>query len=150
MIHDHVGNVGRYFSEESRLMKAIRFAQQKASALSDGDHWLEEGVLKASLQSHTTSLAEERLFERHREFIDVQVMIEGVERHDVTQNPNMDPNMEYDIKRDMIKFHSPDRYSTVILEPGYFVVYFPQDAHRPKCAVNGPEAVRKVCMKVKV
>ena len=149
MIHDRFENVDKYFPEGTLLRRAVDFAKEKAAALADGDHWLEDGVLKASLQSHSTSPAEERLFERHKDFIDVQVMIKGMERHDVTQTSDLVPNMEYDKERDLIKFHNPERFSTVILEPGYFVIYFPQDAHRPNCAVYEPERVRKVCMKVK-
>ena len=149
MIYDRIENAIKYFAKESLLLRAIQFAEQQAAALENGDHWLEEGVVKALLQAYETSPAEERFFERHRKFIDVQVMIKGMERHDVTQAPDLVPNMEYDEKMDLIKFENPERFSTVILEPGYFVVYFPQDAHRPGCTVGSRESVRKVCMKVK-
>ena len=149
MIHDLFENAEKYFVQESLLLRALRFAEQRAAELGDGDHWLEKGVVKALMQSYETSPAEERFFERHREFIDVQVMIKGMERHDVTQAPDLVPDMEYDETIDLIKYAAPERFSTVLLEPGYFVVYFPQDAHRPGCAAGSPERVRKVCMKVK-
>ena len=149
MIHDRIENAEKYFTQKSRLLRAVLFAERQAAALEDGDHWLEEGVLRALVQSYETLPAEERFFERHRKFIDVQVMIKVIERHDVTEVTDLIPTTEYDENMDLIKFENPERFSTVILEPGYFVVYLPQDAHRPNCAVNGRERVRKVCMKVK-
>ena len=148
MIYDRFENAGNYFPEESLLLRAVRFAAQQAAALENGDHWLEEGVLKALLQSYETSPAEERFFERHKKFIDVQVMLSGRERQDVSQAPDLVPSMEYDEKTDLIKYENPECFSTILLEPGYFAVYFPQDAHRPNCAVGNRERVRKVCMKV--
>jgi YhcH/YjgK/YiaL family protein len=38
--------------------------------------------------------------------------------------------------------------SSLILQPGMWAIFFPQDAHKPGCAVAAPAVVRKIVVKV--
>ena len=42
------------------------------------------------------------------------------------------------------------RYLTVLLQEGDLIVVAPEDAHKPRCQADGPEAVKKVVVKVAV
>lgn len=151
MIYDRLENAGTYFDEESPLYKAVCFARDEANGLAAGVHELDGDRLKANIDEYETEPAEERRFEAHEKYIDVQVMLDGGERQDVSVAANLVPVDPYDPERDLVFFQTPENFATIHLKPGTFVVYFPQDAHRPSCAMgDNPEPVRKVCMKVRV
>lgn len=47
------------------------------------------------------------------------------------------------------KHEIPESYGRVLLSAGDFIIVSPEEAHMSKCAVNSPEKVRKVVIKVK-
>ncbi len=149
MILDRIENAHLYFAMDSALLRAVTFARDAAAALPDGRHGVEGEALLAIVETYETRPAASRRFEAHRRCCDVQVMLEGCERHDVTQVPDAMADGAYDARKDVAFFKTPAQFSTVHLTPGFFVVYHPQDLHRPSCAVDDrPTRVRKVCMKV--
>ena len=151
MIYDRLENVENYFDKGSALYKVVCFARDEADKLSTGVHKLDGDALKANIDEYETEPAENRRFEAHQKYIDVQVMLDGEERQDVVSvAPGLAPSIPYNPETDLAFFQTPEFFATIHLTPGAFVVYFPQDAHRPSCAVgDGPASVRKVCMKIK-
>lgn len=150
MIYDKFENIGMYFEADHPVSKAVVFARDKAASMPLGDHSVDGDNLIARVQEYSTQPVELRFFESHRKYIDVQVMLDGCERQDVAPAQKMVPMGSFDESKDMVKLKEPEVFSTVNLEPGWFVVYFPQDNHRPNCCIGEPAKVRKVCMKVKL
>ncbi|WP_432799942.1 YhcH/YjgK/YiaL family protein [Poriferisphaera sp. WC338] len=150
MIHDGIENAEQYFDPSHPRYKAIRIASVKAIEMPAGDHKINGDDLIAKVQSYKTQPPKERQFESHQKYIDVQVMLDGSERHDVATGKTLSPISDFDEVKDVIKLHPPAKFSSIHLEPGWFVVYYPQDKHRPNCCVDEPVDVCKVCMKVKI
>lgn len=100
--------------------------------------------------SLTTKDPSEKLFEIHRANIDIQYVVAGRERMDVAAdrggNPVASDNLE---TADALHYASVTNGSPLYLESGNYAVFFPEDAHKPGCAVDGPEDVRKIIVKVK-
>ena len=88
-------------------------------------------------------------FEAHRRFIDVHVVLAGQELLDVAALDALTVATEFDEGSD-IGFHDGERTVSVTLRPGWFVVCFPHDAHRPGVWVDGPARVLKAVGKLKV
>lgn len=149
MIYDKLENIDKYFQPGDSIYEAVCFARDKAAAMSNGDHDLDGDRLSARVMTYMTAPAEQRKFEYHRKYIDVQVMLEGCERHDVAPAKNLAPIGTFDAEKDILFLEPPELFATVNLEPGWFAVYFLHDNHRPNCSIGSPEQVRKVCMKVK-
>lgn len=82
MILDRIERAGLYFAPDSPYGKAIRFARDAAAGLPDGVHLIDGERLKANVESYVPKPVEERRFESHRLYGDVQVMLEGAERQD--------------------------------------------------------------------
>ena len=61
--------------------------------------------------------------------------------------PSLEPRGEYS-EADDIAFFTGSTGIAVPLEPGWFTVQFPQDAHKPGCPRGGPSQVRKLVIKV--
>ena len=53
-------------------------------------------------------------------------------------------------ERDLLFCKTMENESTLTMTPGSFAVFLPTDVHRPGCAFDQPEAIRKVVVKVRV
>ena len=87
---------------------------------------------------------EERLFEYHRKFIDIQFVVngvEGMEYADINALPEGSFNEGSDIG------FTDGEGTPLSLNSGDFAVFFPEDAHKP-CIGEG--VVRKVVVKIPV
>ena len=150
MICDKFENIGMYCKEGDALYKAIVYARDFDRSLPDAIHEVEGRDIFAKVASYETSPAEDRKFETHKYYADIQVILEGSERMDVSQEQDLEPLGDYREDDDVIKVKAPDAYSSLAMTPGMFAVFFPQDVHRPNCSLNGKTKNRKVCMKVKL
>jgi biofilm protein TabA len=150
MIYDTFENMGLYCKEGDKLYKAIKYAMEFDLSQPDGDYEVDGKDMIAKVQSYETSPAEQRKFESHVDYFDVQILREGCERQDVALAAELEPLTPYDSDKDVTKFAAPDTYSSIVMEPGKFAVFYPQDVHRPNCDLTGTCKVRKICMKVKI
>jgi biofilm protein TabA len=150
MIYDLVENITLYCQEGDRLYRALRYAVEFDLTQPDGDYQVEGTEIFAKVQSYETAPPQERRFEAHRCYYDVQVLRQGRERQDVALAEQLESLTEYDPKKDVIKLKPPRVFSSIIMTPGRFAVYYPQDIHRPNCDLEGKCRVRKICMKVKL
>lgn len=89
--------------------------------------------------------------EVHRQYADVQFLVRGRERIGVAADTGTYPVAEDLLaERDLLFYSGVQDEATLSMRPGSFAVFMPADIHRPGGAVDGPEAIRKVVMKVRV
>jgi len=152
MIYDSTENVECYCDETDAIYRAVQFVRDFDLSLPDGKYEIEGGNIFAMVQSVTTESAEGKLFEAHQDYIDVQAVLQGCERQDVVPLASEDIKImqEYDSRKDLMLFEVPEHFSTIIMKPGMFAVYGPDDGHRPCCSVGDPQDIRKVCVKIKI
>ena len=79
-------------------------------------------------------------------FLDVHLMMEGEERVELASPGGL---TMFEHQGDFYAYRGEAEQS-LVLRPGSFLVVFPEDAHRIKIQVNGPETVSKVVFKVLV
>lgn len=93
----------------------------------------------------------EGLFESHRRYIDVQVIVEGCESMEVVDASRATVREPYNEERDFLLYHDAPDASVVKLRAGEAAVFFPVDIHMPSLRL-GAEAglVRKTVVKVPV
>lgn len=103
----------------------------------------------AQIQSYDSMPADESKFEAHRKYIDIHYIRSGQEAILWTPLHALTPATEHDPEND-IRFYKDAPSSSILLRPGFFGLFFPEDGHKPKCAVDGPEAIGKIVMKVAV
>jgi YhcH/YjgK/YiaL family protein len=89
--------------------------------------------------------------EVHAKYIDVQFIWRGREKIGVVSDHGHN-EVEEDLlaDRDVLFYRNVEKESVLELHPGNFAIFFPSDVHRPLCQFDGPEAVRKVVVKVAV
>jgi biofilm protein TabA len=101
-----------------------------------------------SVPEARTRPVSEALLEAHRTYIDVQVVLEGV---DVAAWAPLESchqvEMAYDPGKDVSLFRDVP-VSHVAIHAGCLAIFFPEDAHAP--LIGAGETVRKVIFKVRV
>ena len=116
--------------------------------LSLGRHQINDSTY-FMLQEYVTKPVDECRFESHKNHIDVQWILHGVERIDIS---NIDrliaEEEEYNSKKDVTFWKSPNNSCNCVITSGSYVVLYPEDAHRPCVAVDSPEKVRKLVIKI--
>ena len=120
------------------------------AALSVGRHEIGTGGAYANVQEYQTRV--ENVFEAHRDYIDVQIVVSGEEVIDVADLADaLGCTMEYDKERDCVLYASAAKVRSLDADPSAWFVFFPSDLHRPGMAKDGtPSPVRKVVVKIPV
>ena len=139
-----------YYENPERWDKAFQFlSEQNLAGLAKGRYELEGADLFVNIDEYVTRNEEDVLFEAHKKYADIQVMISGEEKIGVLALENTTVTIPYDEEKDIL-FLTGERENYRTAEPGKFFLFFPQDAHRPtvKSAENIP--VRKVVVKVRI
>ena len=106
----------------------------------------------ANIDVYETKNLNDCKFEAHKNYIDIQMLLSGIEELDYTPVKGLTISEEYDVKRDVMFFYFFNRISdSVILEAGKFALIYPHEAHRPQVAFNATsKTVKKVVVKIHV
>ena len=90
-------------------------------------------------------------FEAHREYIDIQYVVSGTEILGWAPLDSITTNVPYDQEKDALLGKVPvDEWTPVRFESGQIIVLYPIDAHAPGLAIDQPEYVKKIVMKIAV
>jgi len=116
-------------------------------ALAPGRHTIAGEDLIAIVEQVPGKTKEMARLEAHRQYIDIQLVLEGDET--MGWKPLADchnPMSEHSTEKDIRFFHDAPA-SWIAVPPDYFCIFFPEDAHAP---LVGNGQVRKVIFKVAV
>jgi len=154
MIVDSLANASQYRGLALLLDRGLEeMTRLSANPPADGRHELSGQSLYASISTYSTESPEEKAFEAHRRYIDIQVVLSGRETLYWAPLAMLEPRGEYAEAKD-VAFYTGLPSVAVPLEPGWFTVLFPQDAHKPGCislgGQGGPSTVKKLVIKVAV
>lgn len=106
----------------------------------------------ANIEEYETKKISDCKFEAHKKYIDIQMLLLGIEELDYTPVKGLKISEEYDNNRDIMFFENPDRIlDSVILATGKFALIYPHEAHRPQMAFRGEsKKVKKVVVKIHI
>jgi YhcH/YjgK/YiaL family protein len=150
MIYDRFENLNLYCQAGSRLRQALVVARDVVPTVADGRMDIDGDRLYASVATYETGSRDERRFEAHRKYIDVQVLLEGEESINVSLGKDLPILEAYDETRDVMFLQPPPQFASLPMRPGFFAVFYPHDIHRPGCHLKEKRRVRKIVMKVVV
>lgn len=129
--------------------KAFDFcAGQDFPNLTDGRYDIDGDNVYAMLQTPKTET--EGRFETHGKYCDIQLLLAGREKHLYAPGLSGMSLVEDALQtRDVAFYTAPPLYSSLVLEPGHYTVYFPGEPHAPCCAVERTgETIRKIVFKI--
>jgi biofilm protein TabA len=148
MISDILAAAEFYSPAHPRLAAGFGFLRNVRPDIADGRHEIDGDRVFALVQSYTTTPAAERKLEHHRKYADIQFLFAGEEVIEHAPLNGLPVDTVYDASKDYGLVRDPAERSRVVLHPGTWAIFLPQDAHKPGCAVSAPTAVRKVVVKV--
>lgn len=148
MIFDHIREQSRYRACHPRLDRAFDFVLGFNPGMPDGKVEIEGGDLFALVQTYPTLPAEEKKCESHRAYVDLQYLVAGQEVIHHAPADGLSVAEPYSEDKDVI-FYAGGEGQALILQPGSFAVFFPQDAHKPGCLHQAAGMVRKIVVKIR-
>lgn len=101
-------------------------------------------------QVYVPRLRSDAFFESHRNYIDVQVIVEGEELMEVQEIARLKVSEPYLPERDLIKYADNAEASVLRMRVGDVAIFFPEDGHMPSLRWRGPGLARKTVVKVPV
>lgn len=105
----------------------------------------------ALVQEYQTQPREQCRFESHREHVDLQFTLSGIESIDWCPRSQLKPDGDFSLDHDVGFWLPPtEPVTSLVQSPRRFAVFYPEDAHRPKVNTTTPEKVRKLVIKVPV
>lgn len=127
-------------------------AHLKMQSLAAGETFKRElsGGTFALEQVYLTKPRAEGVFETHRKYVDVQVLLAGEEFMEVTHPGSLIIRDAYNPERDATFYLDVPHASRLHLRAGDAAIYFPDDAHMGALQIAGPQLVRKAVLKVPV
>ncbi|MEI8114054.1 MAG: YhcH/YjgK/YiaL family protein [Bacteroidia bacterium] len=149
MILDELNHSNWYSGISDNLNKGFEFLRNTdLSSLEPGKFKIVGDDVYALVNEYNTKDPQDCLPEAHRIYTDIQYLVSGREAIGFVTLDNQQILSEYDPEKD-IAFYSGET-SPIVLAPGMFAVFFPQDIHRPGMQIGSPEKVKKVVVKVKI
>lgn len=141
------------FAYVEEMLAAGSAGRRRLEAMAAGSSEKVElaGGVFAIEQVYYTKPREEGFFESHKKYIDVQVVVEGIEAMEVADVGHLKVSEPYLAEKDFIKYADTREVSVLRIGPGSVAVFFPTDGHMPTMRVDGQAAlVRKTVVKVPV
>ena len=138
----------QYHANKAYWDKAFAFLkEQNLKSMAKGKYPVDgENVFATVTESPSKSFDSTR-WESHRQYIDLQYVIDGRELigvHPVSQSTVTIP---YDEKKDLANYTANGKLYPAT--PATFFIFFPSDAHRPNIEPGGNKVVKKIVIKVR-
>ena len=134
--------------QNSSLAKDIQFCidyaeknREKILSLENGSYDVGYNRIKMNVGKYFTKREEEKFWESHKKYLDVQIMIDGSERVAFNNIRNM-KEKSFNSERDLVILDG-DKMFDVIIENGDVLVFFPNDVHKPELDIFNSENEEK-------
>lgn len=151
MIFDRLSNCEQYIKMNEKFKLAFDFLNNTdLKVIEDGSYEILGKEIYANVQSLSTKPIEEKKWEVHRKYIDIQLVISGKEKmgYGILDDFN-EITVPYSDEKD-VEFLDGKEFNFVDVKEGNFVIFYPQDVHAPMLAVEKPMNIKKVIVKIAV
>lgn len=141
-----------YHKNRERWDKAFSFlAGNDLRSLEVKRHEIDGDNAYAPVSEYPSKKEEEGKFEVHKKYIDIQYVIDGIEKIGVTPLSNKKASVvPYDESKD-IEFMTVSDSTYHQATPGNFFIFFPSEIHKPGIRTGQDSVlVRKLVVKIKV
>ena len=150
MVLDTLKNIEIYKGLSPDIYAGLKFLAEAKPEIELGVYPINDNV-KAIVSSYETVDKFERGYESHKNVIDIQYPIIGLERVKWSPIEKMNVNIPYDESKDRTFFKDPSKQGThVDIGNGIFAIMFPGDGHGPQHYVTQRELIKKITIKVAI
>ncbi|MAD12970.1 MAG: hypothetical protein CMC04_09685 [Flavobacteriaceae bacterium] len=150
MVVDTLKNIEQYKGLSPDIYIGLKFLAQANENIKLGVYMISSNV-KAVVSCYETVDKFERGYESHKNVIDIQYPIKGLERVKWSPIEEMEVNIPYDEAKDITFYKNPSKQSThVDIGNGIFAIMYPKDGHAPQHKVGKKEIIKKITIKVSI
>ncbi|MBJ9275691.1 YhcH/YjgK/YiaL family protein [Citrobacter amalonaticus] len=147
MIVGNIHHLQSWLPEE--LRQAIEYIKVNVTETTEkGKHEIDGSRLFYLISEDMTEPFEKRRAEYHARYLDIQIVLKGQEGMTFSVLPAGKPDTDWLADKDIAFLAEGEQEKTLILNEGDFVVFYPQEVHKPLCAVGAPAPVRKAVVKL--
>ncbi len=150
MIMGMVSELERYSDCIPHYAAVKKFLEDNdLGSLEKGKHPVDSDNAYVLIQEYETKNDQDLPWEAHRNYIDLQIMLQGEEcigYAPIEQLAVMEP---YNGEKDAVLFAKEGVGSRLFLKNSMFCIFFPEDGHKPGCFRKSPKNVRKAVLKIR-
>ena len=144
MIYDKLENVHRYKELFPELINYLKI--NSLDLINLGKHNISE-TLFALVMEYKTNSNDIDILENHKKYIDFQIILSGNEKVSLANSYDL-VHKQYDKGEDYELVKTAPYF--IEFNTGYFMVFYPNEYHRPGMTIDQEENVKKVVFKIKV
>lgn len=149
MITTTLQHLYRYKNLSTHIATAIDYIlKTDFHTLAAGRYEVDGENVFAIVNEYVTKQPEECMPESHRQYIDIQLVVQGAERFGYTPLLQQVPHTPFKPDND-VAFYAPENLQYVTLYAGQCVFFFPEDIHQPELFAETSAPVKKVVMKIR-
>lgn len=155
-IFGHIDDIIRHIPLNKRILMGLNYLKELTSdsflELNEGEPIkvsIDGEKLFAQNQMYRTKSMEMAKFEAHRQYIDLQYVIDGIEIIQSSCIADCRTQSEYDSKND-VQFFTSEFSSSITLRPETVCILYPEDIHAPGLSYESPRKVLKSVVKVRI
>jgi len=149
MIVDNIKNIKIYKNISEDLYAGLKFISEAKPEIELGEYQITPKV-RAIITEYRTVECFTRGFEAHRNVIDIQYPIIGLERIKWSPIEKMSINIPYDVQKDRTFYKDPTQNTYIDIGNSIFSIMFPDDGHSPQHYVKQSELIKKITIKVSI
>ena len=150
MVFDTLAHASHYTDLGPRIALGLTWLAKFDPQMADGRYAIDGDAVYALVQSYDTAAPEEKKFESHRAYLDIQFVAIGAETILYAPTRSLQPTTPYDAAKDYLLYADPDHATSLLTPPGSFAIFFPQDGHKPGCVNGAPSRIKKVVIKTRI
>ena len=149
MIYDQLSNLTLYKGLNPNLDTAIDFiSSHNLADLPLGKTVIDGDNVYINVMETVAQPIDERKYEVHKNYMDIQIDLEGIERID-TGNTSETLLLDYDSERDVATATAPD-LAQCMMGSGNFIICMANEPHKPNIAVTQETYLKKAVCKVHI
>lgn len=145
MILCPIADFHRYAALHPRFALVLDALKGDLNALPEGRTTL-DGDDAFVIASPNAATRPEPPLEAHQAYIDIQVILKGVDTMGWAKRESLTPTAPFDAAKDIVFFREPS-FTRVAVPAGHLAAFFPEDAHAP--LIGDGEAVHKLVFKLR-
>lgn len=149
MIVDELTNFKNYINLNENFSKVLDFiTKNDLKNMSAGSYEIEGKTLFVNIDEYKTKAITESVPEAHRNYIDIQIVLNGHEKIGYSNLKNGKTEIEYNSERDIEFLRADCEYLKA--HEGRFYIFFPQDLHHPCITDENQSDIKKAVFKIKL
>lgn len=102
------------------------------------------------IQEYDTKDESVARWEAHKNFMDIQLVLRGIEYMGYANVEGLKLTDEYNPDKDVMFFEKPEYGFDFEIKEGYFAMFFPNDAHKPGFDKGNKTKIKKAVIKVRL